>query len=102
MTTTTENTPPPVAWCPTCQTFRVLGDTYWTDSGDSLPQVESYFAQPLECGHDAGDGGGNPPRPVRTMTPTEDALMVAHLAALQAGAQMVSEFVPAFSAPAPF
>jgi hypothetical protein len=67
------------AWCPTCRTRREVMDTYATDTGDSrVPQVD-YTAQPLECGHDASDGGATPPAARRV----NDAALVAQVSALQ-------------------
>lgn len=72
---------PETAWCPTCRTSREVMDTYDTD--DPHGRGTTYVARPLACGHDAGDGGGTPPR----RTPVDDAVLVARLAALQGGAR---------------
>lgn len=77
--TTTQPHQPTLAWCPTCRTRREVMDTYATDTGDSRPSFTAYVAQPLECGHDAGDGGGGTPRPATRQDPD----LLARLVALQ-------------------
>jgi len=44
-------------WCNTCRRMREVMDSYETG-----PAEEERWAMPLECGHDAGDGGGSPYR----------------------------------------
>jgi hypothetical protein len=57
-------------------------DTYETDAGDRLGTPVEYVAQPLECGHDAGDGGGAPYRGrIRT-----DPRLMQRVVELQRGA----------------
>lgn len=100
MTTTTENQP--TAWCPVCKTRRALGDAYHTDSGDELPEFRTYYAQPLECGHDAGDTSV-PRRPFRPLSPALDADLVARLVRLQDGARRATEqWADAMRSPVPF
>jgi hypothetical protein len=74
------------AWCPTCRRTREVMDTYETDEGDRYvegartnAERRVYYARPLECGHDAGDGGGT----TSTARPVNDAALVARVAALQ-------------------
>lgn len=65
------------AFCPTCRTMREVMDEYLTDTHEG----PEYVARPLECGHDAGDGGGLPPR-----RREPDRSLVQRVADLQEGA----------------
>lgn len=47
------------AFCPTCRTMREVMDEYETD----IHERPVYVARPLECGHNADDGGGLPYKP---------------------------------------
>jgi hypothetical protein len=72
------------AFCPTCRTMREVMDEYETDTGDRyMPGPRTYQARPLECGHDAGDGGGLPPR----RRPIDDRAVKQRLIELQEGAK---------------
>jgi hypothetical protein len=73
-------------FCPTCRTMREVMDTYETDTGDRTDQTVAYVARPLECGHDAGDGGGTPYRRPPT-SPARTRALVEQVARLQEGAQ---------------
>ena len=74
---------PETAWCPTCRTHREVMDTYDTDEGDRYGDRPTdrrpYSARPLECGHNAADGG-SPPSQAR---PTHDPTLVTRVADLQ-------------------
>lgn len=72
-------------FCPTCRTMREVMDTYETDDGDSRGVTTSRIAQPLECGHDAGDGGGTPYRG-RPTSPEEMRRKVQAVVEAQEGA----------------
>jgi hypothetical protein len=69
------------AFCVTCRTMREVMDIYETDTGDSRDSVHTYTAMPLECGHDANDGGDTP-RPRR---PIHDRIIKDRLIGLQKG-----------------
>jgi hypothetical protein len=75
-----------LAWCGTCRSRQRVMDEYLTDTGDTYSdgagRTRTYLAQPLECGHDAGDGGPRPYRPRRT-SPQHTAALVAQLVELQ-------------------
>lgn len=75
------------AWCVTCRRMQPLADEYLTDEGDQLTYgaglTRTYLAQPLECGHDARDGGREP-RPQRVKS---DPRKVAELVELQGKAR---------------
>lgn len=90
MTTTT--TPYGSAWCATCRTRQPIMDEYLTDSGDALPAFQEFLAQPLACGHSAGDGSDRPAVDPRFRP---DPTLVDRLVALQAGARWVSAFAAA-------
>ena len=66
-------------FCPTCRTMREVMDSYFT----SDRRGEELYAQPLECGHDGGDGGGRPSRRIMRSDPR----LVARVVELQEGAK---------------
>lgn len=70
------------AFCPTCRTMREVMDEYLTDDGQD-PPVER-LARPLECGHDADDGGGSPYRP-RPPDSRRTQELIARVVELQKG-----------------
>lgn len=69
------------AFCPTCRTMKQVMDEYRTG-----PRDKEYVARPLECGHDAGDGGGLPYRP-RPVNRRREQALVERVAELQEGQQ---------------
>lgn len=48
------------AWCADCRSMQQVMDTYLTDTGDGERRFREYVAQPLGCGHSAGDGSDRP------------------------------------------
>lgn len=73
------------AFCVICRARSEVMDTYLTDDGDRLRSDAAagpgYLARPLACGHDAGDGGGQPYR----SRPVDDRALVEEVDRLQRG-----------------